>query len=105
MRFMRAKAITSPPSRGIAPPDSPVPAPRPTKGTPNSCASLTSAATSLFGPIIASALFDRGAQHFREIPPHCSPKLVGSISLLSSYTVKVLDQRVEFQPEVLGIGV
>ena len=33
---MRAKAIMMPPSRGMAPPESPVPAPRPTKGTPNS---------------------------------------------------------------------
>ena len=44
--FMRAKAIISPPSRGIAPPESPVPEPRPTKGTSNSRASLTRAATS-----------------------------------------------------------
>ena len=43
---MRAKATMSPPSRGIAPPERPVPAPRPTNGTPNSWASFTSAATS-----------------------------------------------------------
>ena len=30
---MRANATTMPPSRGMAPPESPVPAPRPTSGT------------------------------------------------------------------------
>ena len=38
---MRAKAIRMPPSRGMAPPESPVPAPRPTNGTWNSRAILT----------------------------------------------------------------
>ncbi len=43
---MRANATIIPPSRGMAPPHSPVPAPRPTTGTPNSCATFTIATTS-----------------------------------------------------------
>ena len=46
MRFMRAKAIMMPPSRGMAPPERPVPAPRPTNGTLDSCGDATIAATS-----------------------------------------------------------
>ena len=42
---MREKPITRPPCRGIDPPLSPVPAPRPTTGTPCSRAAFTSADT------------------------------------------------------------
>ena len=43
---MRAKPIMMPPARGMAPPLSPVPAPRPTTGTPCSRRRCTMATTS-----------------------------------------------------------
>ncbi len=46
MRSIAVKAIVSPPSMPAAPPDSPVPAPRGTIGTPNSPHNRTTAATS-----------------------------------------------------------
>ncbi len=48
--FIRDSPITTQPSLGSAPPDSPVPAPRGTIGIPNSCASFTHAATSAVEP-------------------------------------------------------
>src|SRR5277367_679636 len=41
MRFMRANTIITPPARAMAPPESPVPAPRPTMGTSCVLASFT----------------------------------------------------------------
>jgi hypothetical protein len=56
---MRANEITMPPSRGIAPPLSPVPAPRPTIGIPKWLEICTMAATSselqIFGLIQIAA--------------------------------------------------
>ena len=45
-RRMRAVLTTTPPSTGVAPPERPVPAPRPTTGTPALCSARITAAVS-----------------------------------------------------------
>ena len=50
MRFIRASEITMPSATGSAPPESPVPAPRATKGTPSRAQMRTTACTSAVEP-------------------------------------------------------
>ncbi len=55
MRLSRASEMTTPPTTGSAPPESPVPAPRATNGTPWSWQSFTTAWTSGAEPGIATS--------------------------------------------------
>jgi hypothetical protein len=57
MRVMREVPMTIPPSTGRAPPESPVPAPRGTIGSPDSRAKRTHAATS---SVVAGSTTMRG---------------------------------------------
>ena len=50
MRRIRESPISTPPSTGVAPPDSPEPAPRATQGTSASWQARTAAATSCADP-------------------------------------------------------
>ncbi len=61
-RFSRSNEITSPPRRGIAAPDKPVPEPRAVTGSPRSLATCSTAATS---PVLPGRTTNAGSPGVR----------------------------------------